>query len=145
MRASAHDVKVGYELGERLVTFGSYFSYGYNQWGAVSEKGLGGATCALLVPQFPELRANRVRRPSDVIAIADTVAESYYDGEIRPWSDPQFAFTLPGRVHGGGANVLFCDGHVAWYRQEDLSYRSDTRVYERAWRMWNYDNSWFGY
>jgi prepilin-type processing-associated H-X9-DG protein/prepilin-type N-terminal cleavage/methylation domain-containing protein len=143
--ANAQEAKVGYELGERMVTMDSYFSYGYNEWGAGDRKGLGSATCVFLTPQWPELRANRVRRPSDVIAIADTVAESDYDGTIVPWSDPQFAFMLPGRIHGGGANVLFCDGHVAWYLQADLSYRSDTRVYERAWRMWNYDNSWFGY
>ena len=34
----------------------------------------------------------------------------------------------PGRVHGGGANVLFCDGHVTWYRQEDLIVDAADRV-----------------
>jgi prepilin-type processing-associated H-X9-DG protein len=27
-----------------------------------------------------------------------------------------------GAVHHGGTNVLFCDGHVQWYRLEDITY-----------------------
>jgi prepilin-type processing-associated H-X9-DG protein len=27
---------------------------------------------------------------------------------------------LPGRVHSSGANVLFCDGHVTWFPQDEL-------------------------
>jgi prepilin-type processing-associated H-X9-DG protein len=144
MYATAHDAKVGYELGERLVTMGSYFSYGYNQWGSHFGKGLGAATCAALVPQYPELKASRVKYPSEMIAIADTVAESYYDGTIRPFTEPDQAHMLPGRIHGGGANVLFCDGHVAWYLQADLSFEKTTRV-QRSWRMWNYDHTWYDY
>ena len=28
--------------------------------------------------------------------------------------------TIPGDIHGGGANVLFWDGHVRWFVQSDL-------------------------
>jgi prepilin-type processing-associated H-X9-DG protein len=47
-----------------------------------------------------------------------------------------------GRIHRGGDNVLFCDGHVTWYKQEDLIWRegiSTEADRHRLHRMWVYD------
>jgi prepilin-type processing-associated H-X9-DG protein len=79
-----------------------------------------------------------------MIAIADSDADGISDFVIQPERDG--GVWLPGRVHGGGPNVLFCDGHVQWYRQEDITY--DSRVSDeadaprrlRVRRMWNHDH-----
>jgi prepilin-type processing-associated H-X9-DG protein len=87
-----------------------------------------------------ELAAGRVKRPAEMIAIADGTADRAYDVCIGP--QPRDATVLPGKCHGGGANVLFCDGHVQWYLQEDLHCADgdDSDADRRKRRMWNNDN-----
>jgi prepilin-type processing-associated H-X9-DG protein len=73
----------------------------------------------------------------------DTVVDGYADFFIRPFdgnNDPRMNDSI-GSIHRGGANVLFCDGHVAWYPQKDLTIQP-TPVPEDAHkqRMWNTDN-----
>ena len=52
---------------------------------------------------------------------------------------------FPGAVHEGGANVLFCDGHVEWYLQKDLIdvHRDNPKSREMT-RMWNNDHRYEG-
>jgi prepilin-type processing-associated H-X9-DG protein len=45
-------------------------------------------------------------------------ATAWGDYAIRVWASGTFG--RPGAVHRGGANVLFCDGHIAWYSQSEL-------------------------
>jgi prepilin-type processing-associated H-X9-DG protein len=61
------------------------------------------------------------------------------DYNINPSKEtPQ---SWPGRVHSGGANVLFCDGHVTWYRQEDLVIPVPATLADAPRiRMWNHDH-----
>ena len=49
---------------------------------------------------------------------------------------------MPGNVHRGGANVLFCDGHVQWFVQKDLlvTYEVALPAEEPIRRMWNNDH-----
>lgn len=142
-------LKLGYQTGELLVHNQAYFSYGYNAYGTNfggtisngSHKGLGA-----LVNDYPasnrewgELPANRVRRPSEMIAVADSNADGGADGIVYPGEIFQL---WPGRVHGGGANVLFCDGHVTWYRQEELLVTNITDLAQfPKIRRWNNDHS----
>ena len=84
VRANEFDEGYGYEPGERiLMEHGQRFSYGYNAQGAASgtrwvsdgsHKGLG-VTVNVFVPQYVrhyrELRANRVKVPARMVAIAD--------------------------------------------------------------------------
>jgi prepilin-type processing-associated H-X9-DG protein len=73
-----------------------------------------------------ELKASRVRVPSDMIAITDSgpynqpgrIVDCFGITPIH-WNIA-FPFSTPARVHGGGANVLFCDGHVQWYSADEL-------------------------
>jgi prepilin-type processing-associated H-X9-DG protein len=141
-RADERYTNFGYEVGEPFLLVGAlqpdgtYFSYGYNHWGTVPGLGLGHHT-VIDHPELavhPELHASRVRSPQDMIAIADASAGGMYAFIIRPG----FAQFYPARVHGGGANVLFCDGHVQWYLQRDLvAGAPQTPEYERIATMWN--------
>ena len=47
----------------------------------------------------------------------------------------------PGEVHSGGANVLFCDGHVTWYVRQDLVINDPPSEADKPKiRMWNNDH-----
>jgi len=160
--AGAGMTKYGYEEGEPLIHIRfTFFSYGYNKWGTggpgesmmpgrgSGEQHLGLGDLVNRDPQFSdlhrELRASRVKVPSQMIAVTDSTVDGGMDFAIVPARGP---FNLlpsppwPGRVHRGGANVLFCDGHVQWYVQSDLlpshGYTSGSDPQKR--RMWNNDN-----
>ena len=80
-RATAYHTKVGYEVGERLIT--SYFSYGMNGWGTTGvssegAKGLGDVKHPGLSTGV-ELRASRVKAAAEMIAVADSTADMAYD------------------------------------------------------------------
>ena len=135
--ATADDAPYGFEVGERMILqMGTYFSYGYNGGGAelnyniwTEHEGLGWD-----VKFYGALRASRVRAPEDMIAVADSTADGYIDFIIKA-IDAERA--PPGRVHGRGANVLFCDGHVAWHPQAELIIDSS---HSPKARWWNNDH-----
>ena len=162
-RAAADSVTFGYEIGERLLDPTKHFSYGYNFIGISSKiagnvgrisdgthRGLGAWADPrgdqYINPMSPvgHLAANRVKKPSEMIAITDSMADGMYDLYINP--GPSFrTFAWPGRVHNRGANALFCDGHVQWYPQTELTVdpiapsRQDPR-WIAVRRMWNNNN-----
>jgi prepilin-type processing-associated H-X9-DG protein len=142
----------GYEPDEPVLEIAvTPFSYGYNAYGyrggnmsdrIERQHGLGANVFAdpyahYAVTGFIEMRAVRVRSPSEMIAVADVAdpAAGFY--VIFPSHDAPFMW--PGTVHGGGANVLFCDGHVAWYEQHSLIDVEGPHGDEIR-RMWNNDN-----
>jgi prepilin-type processing-associated H-X9-DG protein/prepilin-type N-terminal cleavage/methylation domain-containing protein len=120
--ATAAEVRWGYRLGERIMYQNDFpFSYGYNDWGSYNtsttpyQRGLG---ADLHQPRSRELKAARVRRPAEMIAIADNVPDGTFDMNIDPtFADRREAI---GKIHRGGANILFGDGHVQWYPQQDM-------------------------
>jgi prepilin-type processing-associated H-X9-DG protein len=86
-----------------------------------------------------------VKLPSEFIIMADTSVDGVYDfaitvsdaGQNTRWGQT----TVPGKVHRGGANVLFCDGHVQWYLQSDLICKDPAIPQDAAkQRIWNADN-----
>jgi prepilin-type processing-associated H-X9-DG protein/prepilin-type N-terminal cleavage/methylation domain-containing protein len=135
------DVKYGYKPKETALSYthagrgeGQKFSYSYNiygiwwddgdEWspsGWAHPLGLGGylGSDASDLGKSPyaagnmELKATHVRRPSEMIAVADNDYSTYI-------LNPIHLSRWPARIHRGGANVLFCDGHVQWYLQKDL-------------------------
>lgn len=146
------DTGYGYDVGELLLNvFTVPFSYGYNDWGvdatqaqnAERQRGLGGD---IIYPRDPdpkkqcyELKANRVKKASEMIAIADNTTDGSWDYNIDP--RPSDAGEFPGKIHRGGSNVLFCDGHVDWYAQKDLiNIKSADPRGSAMNRMWNNDN-----
>lgn len=149
-----YDTVYGYQPGEQLLTFASHvpFSYGYNACGygnvlsgtpLAAQKGLGAYANE---PGYDEdyrgeMRANRVHHPADMIAIGDTISNGTFAlvGLIAPSGKGIAAG--PGRIHRGGANLLFCDGHVAWYLQKEVIefYSVTPAEAARLVKMWNND------
>jgi prepilin-type processing-associated H-X9-DG protein len=154
--AVASDVhaRFGYEVGEPLLLPASTpFSYGYNAFGTLGRlepppsplhRGLGDLVADVPLGAGPsaarELRAARVNKAADMIAVTDT-GDGVEDLYVMPLHDHP---ARPGNVHNGGANVLFCDGHVAWYRLADLlvlpTFTVNLPVDAQVRRMWNNDN-----
>ena len=152
-RAGELAARYGHEIGEPLLIYPrTAFSYGYNFMGASTKigggfgyitdgthRGLGfeADTDTAVYPAAGHLRANRVKLPSEMIAIADTTADGQADCSVNPTPDAK-VFMWPAKVHSGGANVLFCDGHVQWYLQKDITFTdwTDQRGKEIR-RMWN--------
>jgi prepilin-type processing-associated H-X9-DG protein/prepilin-type N-terminal cleavage/methylation domain-containing protein len=152
-RATGAFLQVGYEPDEPLVDWRAPFSYGYNVGGTggfvavPDQRGLGIEPFAHGLTPYGargDMPASRVRRPAEMIAIADSGDKpmagnvGYSDYIILPWASSPLP---PGRIHAGGANVLFCDGHVTWYRQEELLISdSPQRSEAPRIRMWNNDH-----
>jgi prepilin-type processing-associated H-X9-DG protein/prepilin-type N-terminal cleavage/methylation domain-containing protein len=122
--ATAQEEGYGYIAGEKLLDNQSgAFSYGYNDWGTGlqgpeltapnQQRGLGGD---LWNPFSRELKASRVKKPAEMIAIADNTPDRNWDMNVDPFN-PNEAI---GKVHSGGANILFGDGHVQWYPQQEM-------------------------
>ena len=146
-RADAYHTSFGYEMDELLLQVEpGYFSYGYNYAGARGvaadpmSRGLGGIILRHMIAEqgTGSVRADRVKSASQMIAVADATADGFWDTAIAPGAPKVY----PGRIHKGGANVLFCDGHVQWYPQSDLVlgpvYESPENLPKR--RMWNRDH-----
>jgi prepilin-type processing-associated H-X9-DG protein/prepilin-type N-terminal cleavage/methylation domain-containing protein len=152
-RANSIHVSYGYEPGERLIyQGGSFFSYGYNGYGTDGVHGLGmHAGPNTFGGPWELVRPSRIKAPEDMIAVADSSADGYGDYYVRHVRDvfrweSRLAAIMPGRIHGGGANVLFCDGHVTWYPQNDVTVGSSVSRAE-YWkvRMWSSNHRADGY
>jgi prepilin-type N-terminal cleavage/methylation domain-containing protein/prepilin-type processing-associated H-X9-DG protein len=166
--ATNMDSGFGYEPGERLLLVNdtasykaTYFSYGYNDWGAGQDptsgvitrdgvpnpgdkqRGLGGDVND---PGGKELKSSRVRKSAEMIAIADNNPDGKYDFNI----DPRNPTESPGTLHKGGANFLWCDAHVSWMAQAEyvlynpknpsIKYPAGTAPWNRVAPMWNNDH-----
>jgi prepilin-type processing-associated H-X9-DG protein/prepilin-type N-terminal cleavage/methylation domain-containing protein len=142
--ASAQDAGFGYDEGEGLLLCPTvYFSYGYNDWGYgpvtfinERQRGLGGDINNV---NGTELKASRVRKAAEMIAIADNTATGDWKFNI----DPQVAEPneWPSKIHRGGANFLFCDGHVEWFAQKEITNLNRVvPAHSQKIRLWNNNN-----
>lgn len=141
---------LGYEPGEVLLNvFTVPFSYGYNDWGTYdptadsnAQKGLGGDIAFAF--NVKEVKASRVKVSADMIAIGDNTSDGSWDYNL----DPKNPREAPGKIHNKGCNLLFCDGHVSWFRQKEVvlapwiagGVDANTPNGMRVRRMWNNDN-----
>jgi len=144
--ATAQDQGWGYYPNETILDVQhTPFSYGYNDWGAMPPafanyldgKGLGGDLDATSRTNN-QLKFTKVRQPADMVEIADNTPDSSWDFNL----DPQQSDQYPGKIHNKGCNMLFCDGHVAWYAQKEviLPLGANTPNAARIAQMWNNDH-----
>jgi prepilin-type processing-associated H-X9-DG protein/prepilin-type N-terminal cleavage/methylation domain-containing protein len=142
--ASAAESGYGYEVGELLLdVFNVPFSYGYNDWGygnqqpaatPNTQRGLGGD---LWNPASREIKAARIKKGSEMIAISDNISDGSWDYNIDGKNPREYM----GRLHNEGSNVLFCDGHVQWYSQKDLCDVRGILITQPMARLWNSNNN----
>lgn len=127
----------GYQQNELPLTNTSWFSYGYNDWGVreftTPHVGLGGHLDQAGQEAWAEVKDNTVRVPAEMIAIADSRSDRWWDTAIDPADATDEEW--PSRRHNGGSEVLFCDGHVIWQSQDRL-----VEATEWSRRRWNNDN-----
>jgi prepilin-type processing-associated H-X9-DG protein len=142
--ATASDTGFGYDLNESLLLCPTvYFSYGYNDWGYGPvtsnpdlQRGLGGD----VNDTTRELKAGRVKKAAEMIAIADNTATGNWKFNIDPQSAEPTEW--PSKIHRGGANFLFCDGHVEWFLQKEITnLNSVVPAQAKNMRLWNNNNA----
>lgn len=127
------------QLAPAILTPSTGFTYGYNDWGGVSEftlpyQGLG----ADLDPRGGspwnvEPLESHVKNPADMICLADSKSDASWDTAIDP-ADANDA-EWPSARHNKGANFMFCDGH-AEYGKQALMVSANPNVRKR----WNANN-----
>jgi prepilin-type N-terminal cleavage/methylation domain-containing protein/prepilin-type processing-associated H-X9-DG protein len=108
----------------------SRFSYGYNDWGAYwafTRFGLGGD----VNNRSNEIKDSEVKRPSDMIMLADSRVDGHFDGNIDPTTPNEW----PSSRHDRRTVLMFCDGHA------EAAYRRDVvNPANEYWhRRWNND------
>ena len=98
------------------VRFDSFFSLGYNDWGAhgaFSTHGLGGDVAQA---QWPEINESAVKNPSDMIMLGDTKSDANFDANIDPTTPSEW----PASRHAGRTVLMFTDGHAESPRRRDV-------------------------
>ncbi len=125
----------GYAANERRIRgYTHKFSYGYNVWGAFMMQnpntGLGVYRGHHFLDATP---AYSVKRPSEMIAFADSNVNDFWSGFIGPYRTGQF----PSRIHFGKANVAFVDTHVELMARETLT---DVVADHANNKRWNVDH-----
>ncbi len=155
--------RFGYKLGERLLMngwgvgtdTGTWFSYGCNGVGAWGGPGfpfprgmgdplyLGVNTGSITRAVEGARKVTSVRSPAEFIIMADSTANGLNDFQILPNRNsiaPDIE-NMVGDIHRGGANILFCDGHVEWHLRNDVTTIFPAAPDDAAkQRLWNADN-----
>ena len=122
---------------EDLVAF-ELLSYGYNGAGTAPD----GRELELGMGLWRHIATSRIKVPSDMIVLGDSGVGIQSSSVLSPYeiaslkesalpAQPQ----LPSARHGGGANILFCDGHVSFGKQNKWIEKAP-----EARRQWNNDN-----
>ena len=126
---------LGYPTDRYAVRPNSRFSYGYNDWGAYyafTKFGLGGDVDN---PAY-EVRDSEVRKPTDMIMLADSRVNGNFDGNI----DPTTAEEWPSSRHDRRSVLMFCDGHAERALRKDVVNPAN----EQWHRRWNNDGHFRG-
>jgi prepilin-type N-terminal cleavage/methylation domain-containing protein len=111
----------------------SRFSYGYNDWGlqnpGPNQLGMGGD---VNVAGVGEIKDSQVKRPSDMIVVADSKPDGSFDGNIDPKESDQW----PSNRHDRRTVLNYADGHADAALRKNVIDPND-----RTWRArWNNDN-----
>ncbi len=70
-------------------------------------------------PTYPIVKLNRVKRPSQIIAIGDADGNNYASDDVN--TNIYMSYNLIGDFHSGGAPLGFLDGHVQNRKRKEVS------------------------
>jgi len=136
-----------YAPGIQNAVWGHYWHsrYAYNAYGSGplynSRLGLGALFPPTGFAGTIYTRAAAVVAPADMIEMGDIDTDATFQIYHGLGSD-EFAvsslmqYYWPGHVHQGGANMVFCDGHVEASRQTNWLRRTESSM-----KRWNNDNA----
>jgi prepilin-type processing-associated H-X9-DG protein/prepilin-type N-terminal cleavage/methylation domain-containing protein len=119
------------------------YSYGYNAYGTEPLQlhdlnlGLGRARVPEIDFSMPllEISESQVKAPADMLTIGDlNDLQNVFTTTIEPTCPPPYAGG-PANRHNSGANMVFCDGHAEFAKQNAWMEETDT-----ARRRWNNDH-----
>jgi prepilin-type processing-associated H-X9-DG protein len=133
-------------------TSGTFLDHGFGAdlWNSPTHPGIGsnGQTAGVYVISS-ELKASQVHHASEVIIIGDNNAAINGGDGYNMNLDPCNPNEAPGVIHRDGANLLYCDGHVAWKPQKalvlynltniNLPVRYGTAAWAENSPQWNHD------
>lgn len=106
---------------------GGWASYGYNAGYLGGHSVGGGGTVAA----DPPTKESRITKPSGTVAVVESTA-----ADIQPPSHTKGGYTwltYSHWYHTNGMNVLFCDGHVEYFKDDDADLNATTDI------LWNLD------
>jgi prepilin-type N-terminal cleavage/methylation domain-containing protein len=120
----------------------SRFSIGYNDWGLSQGLNLGlGGDVNVGASESPArlIKETKVKRPVDMIMLADSKPDGSFDGSIDPvvnGGDNNAGQQYPSNRHNHHTDLMFCDGHA------EIALRADVvSAGNDYWRArWNNDN-----
>ena len=129
---------------------GSFFTYGYNDWGVREFVTVNGRTLGLggdIKSEKDLIPESHIRNPSDMVCISDTQADGNWDCAVDPCDPGSFkspAREWPSKRHSAGSNILLADGHAEYHKMMDLVGRKENGAFkDNAATMlmrWNNDN-----
>ncbi len=120
-------------------------SYAYNSFGCCISAGQGlegDAQPPYYLHRFNQLDDSKIVAPADMIASGDSPEDKdwgplwWFDATCA-WKDNDGTLSplAPSRRHNGGANMLFCDGHVEYGK-----YRKWVEQKDHVMARWNRDH-----
>lgn len=131
----------GYADNERPHAWDEPMCYGYNDWGEreFTQFNLGlGTSASSEDPKLKEVAVSDVRAPSEMIAIAGSTPDAFWDSVIDPIEDSAALGgpdESPTGRHNEGLGVLFTDGHAEYLKREDIKSTEPWKI-----RRWNSSN-----
>ena len=111
--------------------------YALNNYGTADSEQFVALRLGLGVGSPPvEVEEGKVRCPADMIAYGDcfTGARQLSPHGTNQWNWDS-AVSVPSSRHSGGANALFCDGHLEYHKQAEW-----TRASDNVRARWNNDH-----
>lgn len=131
--AKTHDNERMFECPSAVMqTYSMHeLAYGFNY------PGLGDTAAGIIV------KDGMIRDPSRTIAVADSDEDQVYDSLVKAdaWPGAPQGYKV-GIRHFKGANILFADGSVAWYKRDFImamawnNYNGPRPVEESWWDLW---------
>jgi prepilin-type N-terminal cleavage/methylation domain-containing protein/prepilin-type processing-associated H-X9-DG protein len=119
----------------------TYATYGYNVLGTVDSRPFPAGVNEQFIPSELHLglgincSESAVINPTDMFSLVCLRSDTTWMRFAGPYRGSSIPYQEISSLHRGGANALFCDGHVEQAKRDRI-----TEATDRARRRWNRDN-----